>query len=222
MLACPELRPHNESMSNKNARAAIYVRVSTRDGRQDTELQKADCQAYCDSQGWILSKVYEDRETGSKSDRPAFREMMRDAQQRRFDILVFWALDRFSREGVVQTQQHLARLDAAGVRFHSVKESYLDSCGLFREVVIALLAVLAKQERVRMSERIKAGIENCRREGKRVGRKPVEVDMNLFRIVVEKRPRPTARDIGRTFNISRSMVYVLMDRLEKENATSNA
>lgn len=206
-------------MSNKT-RAAIYVRVSTRDGRQDTDLQKADCKTYCDGQGWIVTRIYEDHDSGSKSDRPAFREMMRDAQQHRFEVLVFWALDRLSREGVVVTQQHLAKLDDAGVRFHSVKESYLDSCGMFREVVIALLAVLAKQERVRLSERIKAGLDNCRREGKRVGRKPVDVDMNLFRIVVEKRPRPTARDIGRTFNISRSMVYVLMERLEKENATA--
>lgn len=206
---------------SKKTRAAIYVRVSTRDGRQDTDLQKTDCRAYCESQGWDVGKVYEDHDSGSKAERPAFREMMRDAQQKRFDVLVFWALDRLSREGVVETQQHLAKLDDAGVRFRSVKESYLDSCGMFREVVIALLAVLAKQERVRLSERIKAGIENCRRAGKRVGRKPVEVDMNLFRIVVQKRPRPTARDIGRTFNISRSMVYVLMDRLEKENATSS-
>jgi len=94
---------------------------------------------------------------------------MADAAQRRFDVLLFWALDRFSREGVLETQVCLKRLDDAGVRFRSFTEPYLDSCGMFRDAVISILAVIAKQERVRISERVRAGLSRARRQGTRGG-----------------------------------------------------
>jgi len=80
-----------------------------------------------------------------------------DAHRRRFDVVLFWSLDRFSREGVTETLNHLQQLQAAGVQFKSFTEQYLDSTGLFREAIIGFLAAIAKQERVRFSERIKAG-----------------------------------------------------------------
>ena len=72
-------------------------------------------------------------------------------------MVLFWSLDRFSREGVTETLNHLQRLNAAGVQFKSFTEQYLDSTGVFKDAIIALLAAIAKQERVRLSERIKAG-----------------------------------------------------------------
>ena len=89
--------------------------------------------------------------------------MMADAAQRKFDVLLFWALDRFSREGVYETHTYLKRLDDAGVRFRSFTEPYLDSCGMFRDAVISILAVIAKQERTRLSERVRAGLSRAAR-----------------------------------------------------------
>jgi len=94
---------------------------------------------------------------------------MADACQKKFDVLLFWALDRFSREGVVETHVYLKRLDDAGVRFRSFTESHLDSCGMFRDAVISILAVIAKQERVRISERVRAGLSRARAQGTRSG-----------------------------------------------------
>ena len=71
--------------------------------------------------------------------------------------MLFWSLDCFSRKGVGETLNHLQRLHAAGVQFKSFIEQYLDSAGVFRDAIIAILAAIAKQERVRFSERIKAG-----------------------------------------------------------------
>jgi hypothetical protein len=56
-------------------------------------------------------------------------------------------LDRFSREGVLETLQHLQRLNAWGVNWRSYTEAYLDSCGAFRDAVLSILATIAKQER---------------------------------------------------------------------------
>ena len=134
-------------------RAALYGRVSTKDKGQETESQLRQLREFCVAQGWIIVQEYVDRESGSKAERSQFKAMMADAAQRKFEVLLFWALDCFSREGVYETHTYLERLDDAGVRFRSFTEPYLDSCGMFRDAVISILAVIAKQERIRISER---------------------------------------------------------------------
>ncbi len=126
---------------------ALYARVSTKDGRQDTENQLIALREYCAKQGWAIVQEYVDHETGGTSKRPRFQEMFADARARRFDLVLFWALDRFSLEGVTATLNHLERLTSAGVNWRSYTEEYLDSCGAFRDAVLAILAVIAKQER---------------------------------------------------------------------------
>lgn len=84
--------------------------------------------------------------------------MFKDASQGKFDVLLFWALDRLSREGVLETLQHLNRLRSYGVGDRSFTEQYFDSCGSSR-TVIAIVATVAKQERVRISQRVRAGLE---------------------------------------------------------------
>src|SRR6516165_6429285 len=133
-------------------RVALYARVSTKDGRQDTENQLIALREYCAKQSWAVAGEYVDHETGGTSKRPHFQQMFADARARKFDLVLFWSLDRLSREGVSATLNHLERLTTAGVNWRSFTEDYLDSTGLFRDAVIAILAVIARQERVRRSE----------------------------------------------------------------------
>jgi Resolvase, N terminal domain len=79
-----------------------------------------------------------------------------------------------SREGVVETLNHLQRLTGYGVDYRSFTEQYLDSTGLFKEAVIGILAAIAKQERVRLSERTIAGLERARAHCRVGGRPKVE------------------------------------------------
>ena len=95
------------------------------------------------------------------------------ASQRKFDVLLFWALDLLSREGVLETLQHLNRLTSYGVGYGSFTEQYFDSCGIFKDAVIA---IVAKQERVRISQRVRAGLETARAKGKKLGRPRVAAD----------------------------------------------
>ena len=161
-------------------RAALYTRVSTRDKGQETANQLHQLREFCTVQGWIIVSEYEDHESGGKADRSQFKAMMTDAAQRKFDVVLFWALDRLSREGVYETHVHLKRLDDAGVRFRSFTEPYLDSCGMFRDAVISILAVIARQERIRIQERLRAGLERARAHGTRSGR-PVGRPRVIFR-----------------------------------------
>jgi DNA invertase Pin-like site-specific DNA recombinase len=159
-------------------RIALYARVSTKDGRQDTENQLIALREYCGKQGWEIAGEYVDHETGGTSKRPHFQRMFADARARQFDLVLFWSLDRLSREGVSATLNHLERLTAAGVNWRSFTEEYLDSCGIFRDAVLSILATIAKQERVRRSERAAAAIARLRRSGhtEHLGRPRLVVD----------------------------------------------
>jgi DNA invertase Pin-like site-specific DNA recombinase len=150
---------------------AIYARVSTKVKRQDTTNQIEQLRRYCAKQGWNIVNVYKDEASGKNGNREQFRAMFAAASRREFDCVLFWSLDRFSREGVLETLQHLQRLTSYGVAFKSFTEQYLDGTGLFRDAIIGILAALAHQERVRLSERVVAGLERARARG-RVGGRP--------------------------------------------------
>lgn len=102
--------------------------------------------------------------------------MFAAASRRDFDVLAFWSLDRLSREGTVETLNHLQRLTNYGVDYRSFTEQYLDSTGMFKDAVIGILAAVAKQERVRLSERTIAGLERARSQGRVSGRPKAEDD----------------------------------------------
>jgi DNA invertase Pin-like site-specific DNA recombinase len=170
-------------LNPKIERVALYARVSTKDGRQDTENQLIALREYCQKQGWEIAGEYVDHETGGTSKRPQFQRMFADARERKFDLVLFWSLDRLSREGVSATLGHLERLTSYGVGWRSHTEEYLDSCGIFRDAVLAILAVIAKQERIRRSERAVAAIARLRRQGKtdHLGRPCLVVDRSKAR-----------------------------------------
>jgi DNA invertase Pin-like site-specific DNA recombinase len=152
-------------------KVGIYSRVSTKDRGQDCENQLRQLRAFAETQGYTVIREYVDHASGKTSDREAFGEMFADASRREFDVLLFWSLDRLSREGVLETLQHLQRLTGYGVGYRSFTEQYLDSCGMFRDAVVSILATIGKQERVRLSERTTAGLQRARAKG-RIGGRP--------------------------------------------------
>lgn len=157
-------------------RVALYTRVST--DKQETENQARDLRGFAERQGWEIVSEYQDQESGSKAERPALRRMLEDASQHRFDLLLFWALDRLTREGVLPTLRYLETLTSYGVEWRSYTEQFFDSCGPFRDAVISIMATLAKQERIKRAERTRAGLARVRAAGRRLGR-PERVDAEM-------------------------------------------
>jgi len=119
--------------------------------------------------GWRVIRVYEDFDSGGKPDRLQFQLMLQDAASRSFDIVVFWSLDRFTREGTLATLKYLEFLESYGIRWHSLKEPWIDNSGPFGDVIISLIATLARQERVRLSERIRSGMNRAKNGGTKAG-----------------------------------------------------
>ena len=151
-------------------RTAIYARVSTKDKGQDTENQLHQLREYCARQGWPVVEEYIDHQSAKTGNRDAFKRLFEDASRRKFDVVVVWALDRFTREGVLETFQYIRQLNSSGVQFESYTEAQFRATGPAGELMLAVAAWIAKQERQRISDRTKAGIARAKRQGVHCGR----------------------------------------------------
>ncbi|MDF7799325.1 recombinase family protein [Pontiellaceae bacterium B1224] len=171
-------------------KAIIYTRVSTSDQKPENQIR--ELKAYAEKQGWEVLEVIKDKMSGTKAakDRPGLNKVMKLAAQQQFDVLLFWSLDRLSREGTRQTLGYLQTLSERGVKWHSYSEEYLSSLGAFADVVVSILSTLAKQERIRISERTKAGLQRAKAEGKTLGRpegKQTQKTIDRIRLVKQLR-----------------------------------
>jgi DNA invertase Pin-like site-specific DNA recombinase len=187
---------------------AIYSRVSTRDKGQDVENQLRQLREFCDKQGWTIRREYVDHASGKRGDREQFQQMFAAASRREFDSVLFWSLDRLSREGVYQTLQHLQRLTGYGVGYRSFTEQYLDSCGLFKDAVISILATIARQERVRLSERTIAGLQRAKAQGRVGGRPRIMCDRD--KVIELRRSGLSLGQIATQMRVSKSSVARLV------------
>lgn len=149
-------------------KAAIYVRVST--SKQELENQIKDLTEYCKKNNYEIYKIYKDIITGKSLNRASFTEMFEDAHKMLFDIVLFWDLSRFSRSGTLYTLQKLKELENLTIEWESYQEPYFRSAGQFKDVVISIMATIAKIEREKISERTKAGMRIKKLQGKHIGR----------------------------------------------------
>ncbi|HEV2093791.1 MAG TPA: recombinase family protein [Rubrobacter sp.] len=157
----------------RKTRAAVYARVSKDDGSRETENQFRALRAGCERLGYDLVGEYVDRESGRKGrgERSGFVRLFEDAERRRLDLVMFWSLDRFSRDGIRKTIGYLQRLDHLGVRFRSHTEPYLTTDNeLIAHIVLGVTSYYAQLEAARISERTKAGLKRARAQGKAIGR----------------------------------------------------
>jgi DNA invertase Pin-like site-specific DNA recombinase len=198
-------------------RVGVYCRVST--SKQENQNQLDQLREFAAKQdGWkVVDEFIDVVSSSGKKDRVQFDAMMLAASKREFDVLLFWKLDRLSREGVRRTLVHLTRLDGWGVRWRSFQEPFFDSCGIMRDVVISIMATLAEQERINVSERTKAGLQRARKAGRRLGRAPMPVDIARFRQLRAK--GQSLRAIAAAMGCSASLL-VKKQRLSKLGANS--
>lgn len=152
-------------------RIALYCRVSKNDESQDPQNQLDPLRSYARALGGDIVEEYVDLASGGNGDRVGFLRMLADAESRKFDIVLVWALDRLSREGISNTLGYLERLKRNGVALKSLQEPWLDTReeGL-GQLLLAIFSWVAQQERKRIVERTKAGLERAKKEGKRLGR----------------------------------------------------
>jgi DNA invertase Pin-like site-specific DNA recombinase len=163
--------------------AAIYARVSTLD--QNAEMQLCELREYASRRGWVITNEYIDRGiSGSRESRPELNRLMRDAQQRSFDTVLVWKVDRFGRS-LRHLVNALADLGALGVAFVSLRDN-LDLTTPSGRLMFAVIGAMAEFERSLIQERVRAGIAHAKAQGQKLGRPLRVLDGNeLLRMRAE-------------------------------------
>ncbi len=167
----------NNDSAPRKVLAAVYSRISTVGHGQDSTMQTRELTDYCQRRGWEIYGCYTDEGvSGKKDSRPQLNRLMADAHARRFDVVVVWRVDRFSRS-VSHLCRTLETFRALRIDFVSMMEQ-IDTTTPAGTFVFHVLAAVAQSERETTVERVRAGLRNARAKGKRLGRptKPVDVD----------------------------------------------
>lgn len=155
-------------------RCALYSRVST--CLQDPENQLQELRRYVEARGWTAVEYVDRGVSGAKDRRPELDRLMADAARRRIDVVVCWRLDRFGRN-----LRHLVvaieELTAAGVAFVSLGES-IDTTSPTGRLLLGVLGSFAEFERARIRERIMAGLQRAKAQGRRLGRPKAAVPLD--------------------------------------------
>ncbi len=155
-------------------KVGIYVRVSTTE--QTTENQVRELQAHSQRQGFEIFKVYADEGiSGSVSDRPALGNMLKDARQGKFEILMVWKIDRVARS-ISHLLEVLADLKGCGVGFVSLTEGINTETAQGR-MLASFLGAIAEFEKELIIDRVRSGMARARANGVKVGRPRVGFDV---------------------------------------------
>src|SRR5436190_7704793 len=147
-------------------RCALYARVSTAD--QEPENQLLELRRYVAARGWSGIEFVDHGVSGSKDRRPALDQLIAAVRRGQVDAVVCWRLDRLGRN-----LRHLVMLlddwQSRGISFVTLGEG-IDTSTAAGRLVAGVLGSIAEFERARIQERIMAGLQRARAQGKRIGR----------------------------------------------------
>jgi DNA invertase Pin-like site-specific DNA recombinase len=187
-------------------RAALYARCSTHDKGQDPELQLVPLREYCQRRGFVIAGEYVDNGiSGTKERRPQLDGLMDAARKRQIDLVIVWKLDRFGRS-LKQLVNTLEELSSLGIGFISYQDN-LDLTTPQGRLMFHIIGSMAEFERELIRERVKAGLDNARRKGKRIGRKPVApIEIEKAIQLHREHPLLSIRIIAKKTKLSKSLV----------------
>jgi len=181
-------------------KAAIYIRVSTED--QNTDMQLGAIRRYCELHD-ISYTVYEEKLSGTNTDRPELQRMMKDITNGMYSTLIVWKLDRFSRS-VSDLIKLLTEVNEADCSFVSLHES-IDMSTAVGRMMFHMMAAFAQFTADTIRENVTAGLAAKKARGERLGPEPVYLDMEeIRRLRSEGLP---VVDIARRVGMSKSQLY---------------
>jgi DNA invertase Pin-like site-specific DNA recombinase len=198
-------------------RAALYARVSTVDQHCDTQL--LDLRQLAGQRGFTIVETYIDHGiSGTRIRRPGLDKLMADASRHRFDVVVVWAFDRMARSvrHLLETLDELTRL---GIEFVSLREN-IDSGGPLGRAVVVIIGAIAELEKSLIVERVRAGLRRAKLEGRRLGRKPLDLDHAA--IVRDRERGQSLSQLAHTYRASRTTIRRVLNAVPKAPAQSSS
>lgn len=146
---------------------ALYARVSTSTGKQNTEVQLQKLREYCKQRDLVIYKEYIDELSGTREDRPNFQLMMDAARKRKFDGVLVFRFDRFARSVKVLVTA-LEEFQQLGIDFISYCEN-IDTSSALGRLMFTVISGFNAMELEIQKERIHAGLSKARNSGKTLG-----------------------------------------------------
>ena len=180
------------------------MRVSTK--KQSVDLQLTDLRAVALRSGWEVTAIYQDEGFSgakSKTDRPALKQMMMAAVRKEFDMVAIWSIDRLARSTVDLFHMMLDLRDKS-IELYVHKQA-IDTSTPSGRMMWQMLGVFAEFERALIQERVKAGIENARANGVKLGRPSIDKSIEL-RILKLRSTGMGMLKIARTLKVGTSQV----------------
>lgn len=161
-------------------KVALYARVSLEEGNKDDrryqepENQLEPLREWAQRIGADIVGEYVDRGSGADPNRKRFRDLLQDAMMMRFTCILVWKMDRFSREPLFTVVGRIQKLKERGVGIRSLTEEWLNTStdNLMSDLILSIMAWAAAEERRKISERTKAGIQRRRNIGQWRGGRP--------------------------------------------------
>lgn len=161
-------------MHGQNPRVAIYSRVSTEEQAKEglsVDAQIDKCKAFCNARDWHIFKIYKDAGFSAGSlNRPALELLLRDAQEKKFDIILVYKIDRFSRK-LKDLIMILDELKTKNINFTSVTEQ-IDTTNAMGEAFFQIIGVFAQLERGMVKERVELAFDRKIKFGEALFRAP--------------------------------------------------
>ena len=189
-------------------RAVLYLRVSTID--QTTANQERELREVASRMGCEIVKVYKDHGiSGAKGrdKRPAFNALIRDASQRKFDMVLAWSVDRLGRS-LQDLITFLSELHALHIDLF-LHQQGLDTTTPAGKAMFQMMGVVAEFERSMIQERVRAGLRRAKDEGKQLGRPRIAADLEkriLAALNARFRTGEGVRKIAERFGVNPSTV----------------
>lgn len=153
--------------------AALWVRISTDDETQSLENQLPAIERFAAHHGYTITRRYEVEDSawnGGKAEyRATLQQAMDDGYRGHYKVLIVWALDRLTRGGAEDALRLIRQFRERGCTIVSVQESWLNGDSVAQDILVAFAGWMAQQESSRHSERVKAGMQRARAEGKVIG-----------------------------------------------------
>jgi len=195
---------------------ALYARVSTSDKEQNPLTQLLPMREFVLAKGWETYREYVDNAPATDLvHRTQWRLLLEEASKNRFDLLLVWRMDRAFRS-VLDASTTLERLKTWGVGLRSYAEPWLDTTSPFGEALYYITVAYAQLERGILRERVKAGMERARKQGRKIGR-PRVTDRKGFntryKIVLErlKKGDISKRKAAKELGIGHAILNRLLD-----------
>ena len=186
-------------------KTAIYARVST--DEQTTDNQVLKLKQVADRNGWEVQAIYADTISGAKSKRPELDKLMKSVMRKEIDMVMVWSVDRLGR-----SLQHLTTLlsdiESKGIDLY-LHQQNIDTSTPSGKMLFQLLGVFAEFERSMIRERVMAGLDRARSQGKRLGRPPVP-PITVDKIKRLREEGMSLRKIAKQVGISTSKVHQLV------------